>query len=137
MPHTSGNGDVGDPWVTDAWALGPQYSSYAAPAADPAALVVAAGDAHFDYLLRAIDDLHAMLVAHGGWVALGAAAENQPPPVGSVEAWARSATNPIGGWYGLTEGQRGRFAAFVPPILEHQGKARITLNQHGNRMRAL
>jgi hypothetical protein len=35
-------------------------------------------------------------VAEGDWVALGAADENKPAADGTVEAWGRSTTNPVG-----------------------------------------
>ena len=54
---------------------------------------------HYD--LRIIEDLHAMLKEKGDWVQLGNADEQKPAAEGTVEAWARSSDNPIGGWYGL------------------------------------
>ena len=66
--------------------------------------------------LRAIDDLHAMLKAHGDWVPLGGADEQKPAADGTVEAWGRSDDNPLGGWYGLKKGLRGRFGVYMPPL---------------------
>ena len=82
--------------------------------ADPPALVCQVGSTQLRYHLRAIDDLHAMLKAHGDWLPLGGADEQKPAPEGSVEAWGRSPDNPVGGWYGLKKGLRGRFGVYLP-----------------------
>ena len=82
-------------------------------------------------------DLHAMLRDHGDWMPLGSADEQKPAADGTVEAWARSETNPVGGWYGLRKGYRGRFANYVPPVLEELGRAEVEHNARNNRMRAL
>jgi len=85
---------------------------------------------------RAIDDLHAMLVERGDWVELGSADEQKPAKEGTVEEWGRSPDNPIGGWYGLKKGLRGRFGMYLPPLLEALGKAELEHNPRNNRMRA-
>ena len=90
---------------------------------------------HYD--LRCVDDLHAMLVAHGDWMPLGAADEQKPAADGTVEAWGRSPDNPVGGWYGLKKGFRGRFGMYVPPLLEALGRAEVEHNPRNNRMRAV
>jgi hypothetical protein len=105
--------------------------------ADPPALVVIASNTEVRYLLRSIDDLHAWLVEKGDWVPLGSADEQKPAADGTVEAWARSPENPVGGWYGLKKGLRGRFANYVPPVLEALGLAELEHNPRNNRMRAI
>ena len=91
------------------------------------------------YDQRAINDLHQWLriTNNGNWVLLNTKNENQTPRAGSVEEWARSINNPIGGFYGLIPNFRGRFATFIPPILEHLHLAEVTRNPSNNRMRAL
>ena len=49
----------------------------------------------------------------------------------------RSPENPVGGWYGLKKGLRGRFGNYVPPVLEALGLAEVEHNARNNRMRAL
>jgi len=88
------------------------------------------------YDARAIDDLHAMLRQRGDWVDLGSADEQKPAKDGTVEAWGRSEDNPVGGWYGLKKGLRGRFANYVPPVLEQLGGVEVEHKARGNRMRA-
>ncbi len=105
--------------------------------ADGSALVVKVGTTVLRYQLRCIDDLHAMLKAHGDWMPLGGADEQKPAPEGSVEAWGRSESNPVGGWYGLKKGLRGRFGVYVPPVLEVLGLAEVEHNARNNRMRAV
>ncbi|MCU1446162.1 DUF6855 family protein [Cryobacterium sp.] len=100
-------------------------------------LVCQVGSTTLKYQARAIDDLHAWLVAQGDWVSLGAADEQKPAPEGSVEAWGRSSDNPVGGWYGLRKGYRGRFGMYLPPLLEHLGVAELTHEKRNNSMRAL
>jgi hypothetical protein len=95
------------------------------------------GSTQLRYHLSAIDDLHAMLQDHGDWMLLGNADEQKPAKDGTVEAWARSSDNPVGGWYGLRKGYRGRFANYVPPVLEHLGLAEVEHNARNNRMRAV
>jgi len=105
--------------------------------ANPPALVCMVGKTELRYQLRAIDDLHKMLKANGGWVALGSADEQKPAAEGTVEAWGRSTKNQVGGWYGLRKGYRGRFGMYMPPLLEALGLAEVEHNPKNNRMRAL
>jgi hypothetical protein len=113
-----------------------EYTAWRDESLDPPALVVQVGTTELRYHVRAIDDLHAMLEAHGDWVPLGSADEQKPAAEGTVEAWARSESNPVGGWYGLKKGLRGRFANYVPPVLEALGLAEVEHNARNNRMRA-
>src|SRR5205085_3387275 len=95
------------------------------------------GSTQLRYELRAIEDLHAMLKEHGGWMPLGGADEQKPAAKGTVEAWGRSPDNPVGGWYGLKKGLRGRFGVYLPPLLEALGLVELEHNAKGNRMRAI
>ena len=105
-------------------------------AADPPALVCQVRSTQLRYHLSAIDDLHAMLRAHDDWMPLGGADEQKEAPEGTVEAWGRSAENPVGGWYGLKKGLRGRFGVYLPPLLEALGLAELTHEKRNNQMRA-
>ena len=87
--------------------------------------------------LRAVEDLHAWLREQDGWVPLGAADEKKPAAEGTVEAWGRSPGNPVGGWYGLRKGYRGRFGMYLPPLLEALGLAELTHDPRNNTMRAI
>jgi hypothetical protein len=49
----------------------------------------------------------------------------------------RSQENPVGGWYGLKKGLRGRFAMYVPPVLEELELPEVEHLPKNNRMRAL
>jgi len=89
---------------------------------------------HYDY--RCLDHLHKMLKKHGDWMELGSADEQKPAKDGTVEAWGRSAENPVGGWYGLKKGFRGRFGMYVPPLMEKLGFAEVTHEAKNNKMRA-
>ena len=124
------------PWTLTTPPGSSEFTAYRDEAADPPALVVTVGKTQLRYHLRAIEDLHAMLKAHGDWIPLGSADEQKPAAAGTVEAWARSADNPVGGWYGLKKGLRGRFAMYVPPVLEHLGLAEVEHAARNNRMRA-
>jgi hypothetical protein len=132
-----GAGTAADPWVLETPSGGSEYQMYRDPDADPPALVCQVGSTQLRYHLSAIDDLHAMLVAHGDWMLLGNADEQKPAKDGTVEAWARSDDNPVGGWYGLRKGYRGRFANYMPPLLERLGLAEVEHNPRNNRMRAV
>jgi hypothetical protein len=126
-----------DPWQLTTPSGGSEYTAYRAPEADPPALVVQVGKTELRYHLRALEDVPAMLREHGDWMALGSADEQKPAADGTVEAWARSGDNPVGGWYGLKKGLRGRFANYVPPVLEALGGVEVEHKARGNRMRAV
>lgn len=132
-----GSGTREDPWVLKTPSGSSEYQMYRDETADPPAIVCVVGKTVLGYQLRAIDDLHAMLREHGDWMALGSADEQKPAVEGTVEAWGRSPDNPVGGWYGLKKGLRGRFAMYVPPLLEALGRAEVEHNPRNNRMRAL
>jgi hypothetical protein len=133
----SGSGSKDDPWQLKTPPGTSEYQMYRDESADPPALVCQVGSTQLKYQLRAIEDLHAWLKAQGGWVSLGAADEQKEAAPGTVEAWARAADNPVGGWYGLRKGYRGRFGMYMPPLLEALGLAELEHNPRNNRMRAI
>ena len=100
-------------------------------------LVCTVGKNVLHYDLRCLEDLHAMLKAHGDWMELGSADEQKPAKEGTVEAWGRAESNPMGGWYGLKKGYRGRFGMYIPPLMEALGLAEVTHEAKGNKMRAI
>ena len=124
MPAGSASSDMGDvagtrrkPWKLVGTDGATAFSAWRDPAARQPALVVKAGEAEVRYNLRCLHDLHELLLERGDWMPLAAAPEKGKPPAGSVEAWARSESNPVQGWYGLTKGQRGSFALYVPAVM--------------------
>jgi hypothetical protein len=136
VEQARGAGTRDDPWTLATPPGKSEYQAYRDETADPPALVVIVGKTELRYHLRCIDDLHQMLVQAGDWVPLGSADEQKPAAEGTVEAWGRSPDNPVGGWYGLKKGLRGRFANYVPPVLEALGLAEVEHEARGNRMRA-
>ena len=132
-----GSGTKETPWQLTTPSGSSEYQMYCDEAANPPALVCVVGKTELRYHLRCIEDLHAMLKAHGDWMLLGSADEQRPVAPGTVEAWGRSADNPVGGWYGLKKGLRGRFGMYLPPLLEDLGLAEVEHNPKNNRMRAL
>lgn len=133
---TSGAGTREKPWVLKTPPGSSEFEAFRDEALEPPALVVRVGKTELRYHLRCIDDLHAMLRKHGDWMPLGGTDEQKDAPEGSVEAWGRSAKNPVGGWYGLKKGLRGRFGVYVPPVLEALGLAEVEHQPRNNRMRA-
>ena len=131
----SGTGSKDDPWVLSTPPGGSEYKVWRDEEAG--ALVCQVGSTKLSYQLRCIEDLHAMLKGHGEWMLLGNADEQKVASPGTVEAWARAEDNPVGGWYGLKKGFRGRFGNYVPPVLEALGLAEVEHNARNNRMRAL
>ncbi len=131
-----GTGAKDDPWRLSTPPGTSEYEMWRDEAADPPALVCQVGSAALRYHLRAVDDLTAWLRERGDWVALGAADEQKPATAGSVEAWGRAPDNPVGGWYGLRKGYRGRFGMYLPPLLEELGLAELTHDARNNRIRA-
>lgn len=132
----AGSGTREDPWQLTTANGGSAYTMWRDEAADPPALVCMVGSTKLTYHLRAIEDLHAWLVAQGDWVELGGADEQKPAAAGSVEAWGRAADNPVGGWYGTRKGYRGRFGVYLPPLLEALGLVELEHNPRNNRVRA-
>ena len=114
-----------------------EYQMWRDESADPPALICQVGKTTLSYQLRCLDDLHAMLKTEGDWVLLGSADEQKAVAAGTVEAWARASDNPVGGWYGLKKGLRGRFAMYVPPLMEALGRAELEHQPRNNRMRAI
>ena len=137
MTTAKGSGEKGDPWQLTTPPGTSEYTIHRDESLDPPALVCQVGKTTLSYRLRCLDDLHAMLKEHGDWMPLGSADENKPAADGTVEAWARSESNPVGGWYGLKKGLRGRFAMYIPPLMEALGMAELEHNPRNNRMRAI
>jgi hypothetical protein len=125
------------PWTLTTPSGSSEYTAFRDEELDPPALVVQVGKSELRYDLRCLDALHAMLREHGDWMPLGSTDEQKPAAEGTVEAWARSPENPVGGWYGLKKGMRGRFANYVPPVMEALGRAEVEHNPRNNRMRAI
>lgn len=134
MATSTGTKD--DPWVLQTPPGTSEYKMYRDETLNPPAIVCLVGTTELRYDLRAIDDLYGMLKQHGDWIELGSADEQKPAKEGTVEAWARSASNPIGGWYGLKKGLRGRFGMYMPPLMEALGLVELEHNPRNNRMRA-
>ena len=130
------SGTADDPWVLTTPPGSSEYTMYRDDEADPPQLVCQVGSTTLAYRLEAIEDLHAWLQQQDDWVPLGAADEKKDAAPGTVEAWGRSPDNPVGGWYGLRKGYRGRFGMYVPPLLEALGLAEVTHEARNNKMRA-
>ena len=133
----SGDGTRESPWELTTAPGTSAYTMWRDESADPPALVCQVGSTTLRYHLRAIEDLHAMLRERGDWVDLGAADEKKPARDGSIEAWGRADDNPVGGWYGLRNGYRGRFGMYLPPLLEELGLIELERQPRNNRARAI
>ncbi|MEK3912714.1 DUF6855 family protein [Paenibacillus sp. FSL H7-0331] len=126
-----------NPWQLKTPPLTSDYEMYKDEKDGKAILVCTVGKTvlHYDY--RCVDDLYAMLKQHGDWMELGSADEQKPVKEGTVEAWGRSPENPVGGWYGLKKGLRGRLGMYLPPLMEQLGLAEVEHNPRNNRIRAI
>ena len=132
MAKVKGNGTKEAPWELTTPPGSSAYSMYK----EGDVLVCKVGSTTLHYQWRCIDDLHAMLKKHGDWIDLGGADEQKEAKEGTVEAWGRSSKNPVGGWYGLKKGFRGRFGVYVPPLMEALGLAELTHDAKNNKMKA-
>ena len=134
MPTEQGTKE--HPWQLKTPPLSSEFTMYKETKDGKDILVCTVGKTvlHYDY--RCLQDLEAMLQQHGDWMELGSADEQKPAKDGTVEAWGRSAENPVGGWYGLKKGFRGRFGMYIPPLMEKLGLAELTHEPKGNKMRA-
>ena len=133
----SGTGTEADPWVLQTPPRTSDFTMHRAEHDGREVLVCTVGKTTLLYDARCIDDLHAMLKEHGDWMLLGSADEQKPAKDGTVEAWGRSPENPVGGWYGLKKGLRGRFGMYLPPLMEELGLAELEHQPRNNRMRAI
>ena len=125
-----------DPWTLRTPPGTAEYTIHADAKDGRPILVCTVGKTVLHYDARCVDDLLAMLKQAGDWVELGGADEQKPAKDGTVEAWARSPDNPVGGWYGLKKGLRGRFGVYIPPLMEALGLCELEHNAKNNRMRA-
>jgi len=134
--NSAGSGSSADPWRLTTPPGKSAFEAWRDNGADPPALVVQVGTTQLRYASSCVEDLHAMLQARGDWMPLGSADEQKDAAPGTVEAWGRDPDNPVGGWYGINRGLRGRFGNYVPPVLEVLGLAEVEHNARNNRMRA-
>jgi hypothetical protein len=125
-----------NPWKLKTPPLTSEYEMYKDFKDGTEILVCTVGKTVLHYDARCINDLHDMLKKHGDWIELGSSDEQKPAKEGTVEAWARSEKNPVGGWYGLKNGLRGRFGMYIPPLMEELGLADLEHNPKNNKIRA-
>ena len=133
---TYGTGTEDDPWILKTPSLSSDFQAWRDEKAKVPSLVVQVGTTKLAYQLRCLEDAVAMLKAHGDWMELGNADEGKPVKAGTLEAWARDEGNPVGGYYGLRKGYRGRFANYVSPVLELLGHVELEHGARNNRLRA-
>ena len=136
IKSSAGEGTKENPWKLKTPPGSSEYIMYKDDSLNPAILVCKVGSTTLHYQWRCIEDLYAMLKKHNDWMELGSADEQKPAKEGTVEAWGRSDKNPVGGWYGLKKGFRGRFGMYVPPLMEALGLAEVEHNLKNNRMKA-
>ena len=129
-------GTKGNPWKLKTPPLTSDYEMYLDEKDGKKIIVCLVGKTTLHYDYRCLNDLQTMLENQGDWMELGSADEQKPAKEGTVEAWGRSDSNPVGGWYGLKKGLRGRFGMYVPPLMETLGLAEVTHDAKGNKMRA-
>jgi len=132
-----GSGTKDDPWRLKTPPQTSEYTIYEDDKDGCRVLVCTVGKTVLHYDARCLQDLRGFLKEKGDWVELGSADEQKPAKDGTVEAWGRSPSNPIGGWYGLKQGLRGRFAMYIPPLMEALDLAQLEHNPRNNRMRVV
>jgi len=125
-----------DPWTLKTPPGTSEYTIHVEDINGIRVLVCTVGKTILHYDARCVADLHAMLKGTGEWVELGGADEQKPVKERTAEAWGRSPHNPIGGWYGLKKGLRGRFGVYVPPLMEALGLCELEHKPKNNRIRA-
>ena len=134
---TNENGTKENPWLLKTPPLSSEYMMYKDNKDGKDILVCMVGSTTLHYDYRCLDDLHTLLKNYGEWMELGSADEQKEAKEGTVEAWGRSEKNPVGGWYGLKKGLRGRFGMYIPPLMEKLGLAELTHDAKGNKMKAI
>ena len=131
------NGTKENPWLLKTPPLSSEFTMHKDLKDGKEVLVCTVGKTVLFYDYRCLNDLHTMLKNRGDWMELGSADEQKEAKPGTVEAWGRSEENPVGGWYGLKKGLRGRFGMYVPPLMEKLGMAELTHELKGNKMKAI
>jgi len=134
---TEETGTKENPWKLKTPPLSSEFTMHKEIKDGKEVLVCTVGSTILFYDYRCLNDLHTMLKDHADWMELGSADEQKEAKEGTVEAWGRSEKNPVGGWYGLKKGLRGRFGMYVPPLMEKLGLAELTHDAKGNKMKAL
>jgi hypothetical protein len=132
---SGGNGTHEDPWILTTPLGRAEFTMHRDE--EKGVLHCQVGKTWLHYQLSALDDLHAMLVEHGDWMELGNKDEKAEVKPDTIEAWGRSPDNPVGGWYGLRKGYRGRFAGYVTPVLQRLGKAEFEKRGRSTWVRAI
>lgn len=126
-----------NPWVLQTPPLTSEFTMHFDEKDGKEILVCTVGKTVLHYDAQCINDLYEMLKAHGDWMLLGSTDEQKEAKPDTVEAWGRSVNNPVGGWYGLKKGLRGRFGMYIPPLMEALGLAEVEHEKRNNRMRAI
>ena len=126
-----------NPWKLKTPPNTSEYMMYRETKDGKEVIVCVVGSTTLLYDARCLEELHKMLKDHGDWMDLGGADEQKEAKPGTVEAWGRSDSNPVGGWYGLKKGLRGRFGVYVPPLMEALGLVELTHDAKNNRIRAI
>ena len=126
-----------NPWKLKTPPQSSEYEMYIGEKDGEEIIVCTVGKTVLHYNYRAIEDLHMMLKKHGDWMLLGSKDEKVATKEGTVEHWGRSEDNPVGGFYGLKKGLKGRFGMYMPPLMEALGLAEVEHNARNNRMRAI
>ena len=134
---TQETGTKENPWLLKTPPLSSEFTMHKDLKDGREVLVCTVGKTTLFYDYRCLNDLHTMLKNHSDWMDLGSADEQKEAKPGTVEAWGRSENNPVGGWYGLKKGLRGRFGMYVPPLMEKLGLAELTHEAKGNKMKAI
>lgn len=129
-------GTKDQPMVLKTPSLSSEYTMHVDQKDGKEVLVCTVGKTVLLYDISCLSELHKMLKNNGDWVELGSADEQKVAKENTVEAWGRAADNPIGGWYGLKKGLRGRFGMYIPPLMEALELAEVTHDPRGNKMRA-
>lgn len=137
MNYKEAIGTVENPLTLKTPPLSSEFTMHVAEKDDKEILVCTVKSTILHYDIRIIKDLYDMLKKHDDWMLLGSKDEKVETKEGTVEHWGRSPENPIGGWYGLKKGFRGRVGMYIPPLMEALGMVEVEHNKRNNRMRAI
>lgn len=126
-----------NPWKLRTLSGSSEYAVYRDYISGKEVIVCVVGNTIFHYDYNCLLDLHTLLKENGDWIELGSTDEHTEAKNNTIEAWARSEKNPIGGWYGLKQGSRGNFGAYIAPLMVELGLAEITNDRNDKKIRCL
>ena len=133
----AGSGTSDDPWQLTTAPGSSRYTMYRDESADPPVLGLPGRLDHAEVPPAGRRGPPRLAAGTGRLGSAGGGRRGQGRPGRQRRSMGRDPANPVGGWYGLRKGYRGRFGMYLPPLLEALGLVELTHDKRNNTVRAL